>query len=149
MLKKLLDWPPIWAVLSIGFVMLIAKLLPIFDVGKFYPTWIWIVIIAVGVIYLVWAEVEFLRAKTSVIPRRKPSKLITTGPFKISRNPIYTGFAMIIFGVALKMGMLLGFLAVPIFVMIIQRRFIADEEKAILETFPDDAPKWFKKVNRW
>lgn len=149
MIKKLFDWPPIWMGLCLALIFLIAKLLPFYDVGRFFPSWVWMMILAIGLLYIIWAEIEFIRAKTTVIPRRIPSKLITTGPFKISRNPIYTGYALIILAVALKIGTFFGFVALPIFVLIIHKRFIIDEEKNILRNFPKEAPTWIKNTKRW
>ncbi len=149
MIKKLFDWPPIWMALCLALIFVIAKLLPFYNVSGFFPSWIWMVFIAVGMIYIIWAEIEFLRTKTTVIPRRIPSSLITTGPFKISRNPIYTGYALIVLGVALKVGFLSGFFVLPLFVLIIHKRFIVDEEKNILENFPQQASIWFKNTKRW
>ena len=115
----------------------------------FFSSWVWMMILAIGLLYIIWAEIEFIRAKTTVIPRRIPSKLITTGPFKISRNPIYTGYALIILAVALKIGTFFGFVALPIFVFIIHKRFIIDEEKNLLKNFPNEVPIWIKNTKRW
>ena len=146
---KYLDWPPIWAVLCVFLSWMFAQFLPIVDLSGFYASWLWILLLVVAFIYIIWAEVEFLRHKTTVIPRRSASALLTTGPFKISRNPIYTGYALIILSIALKLGSLSAFLPLPFFVWIITMRFIIGEEAALLKVFGNEYSEWSQNTRRW
>jgi len=47
-------------------------------------------LIAFGVAFNFWADSLFKKGKTTVKPREMPSKLVVSGPFKISRHPMYT-----------------------------------------------------------
>ncbi len=70
------------------------------------------------------ADKAFQRARTTVKPFEPSTTLITTGPFQISRHPMYLGFFLILLGVALLLGSLPPFLVIPIFVILIDRIFI-------------------------
>ena len=80
----------------------------------------------------------------------KPSKLLTNGLFKYSRNPIYLGLLLAILGVALlTKGSILSLSIVLIFFVITDRWYIAFEEKMMLEKFGDEYTDYCKKVRRW
>ena len=149
MIKKIFDWPPIWMGMCIVLAHFLAILLPFVTIGEYFPSWIWIAPLVVGFVYIILAEVYFLRSKTTVIPRRTPTVLLTSGPFKISRNPIYTGYALILLAAIIKIGSLASIVALPVFVWVIQRRFIAGEERQLREKFGEEARKWIENTAKW
>lgn len=51
-----------------------------------------------GLTLLLWSLVQFVRSFRVGIAAERPEKLITTGVFAFSRNPIYTAFALILLG---------------------------------------------------
>ena len=50
-------------------------------------------LIAVGLVLIAWSAWWFWRKSTSIEPREVPRRLIVEGPFRLNRNPIYTGMA--------------------------------------------------------
>src|SRR5262245_66631829 len=49
------------------------------------------VLFAVGAIIAGWGLVTFRRARTTTVPGRSSSRLVTWGPYRFSRNPMYVG----------------------------------------------------------
>ena len=92
-------------------------------------------IIALAMLLTFAALAEFRRAKTTVIPGEAPSALITSGVFRWSRNPIYLADLVVLVGFAVLWGKVLGFLLVPVFAVLLDRRFIRGEEARLREAF--------------
>lgn len=144
-----LDFPLIWMIFFSLMAFLLGKFIPIVSFAPFLVEWTWIFPFCIGLGFIIWAQYEFKRHKTSIIPRQNPRQLITSGPFKISRNPIYMGFAMIILAMVLKTGAASSLLALIGFVWVIQKRFINDEEAKIRDQFGQEAQNWFAATRRW
>ncbi len=56
-----------------------------------------LIIIGVGV--AAWSAFHFLKVKGTPVPFNPPPKLVTTGPYQFSRNPMLTGVFLILFGI--------------------------------------------------
>ena len=92
---------------------------------------------------------ELRKHKTTILPTRAASHLVTGGPFSFSRNPIYLGDAMALVGWGLFLGALSAFVVLPGFVMLINRRFIRGEEAALKAAFPDEFAAFARRTRRW
>ena len=87
--------------------------------------------------------------KTTVKPFGEPSILVTDGVFRISRNPMYLGFALILMGVAVLMRPITPYIVIPLFVVLMDRGFIKAEEQMLLEKFGAAWLEYTKKTRRW
>ena len=147
--RDLIDLPPAWATLAGAIMWLLARHLPVFDFNG--PDWrlAGIALIVAGLILMAWSAVHFWMARTTVIPRRNASALVTDGPYRFSRNPIYLGDAMALVGWGLFLGALSAFVVLPGFVMLINRRFIRGEEAALKAAFPDEFAAFARRTRRW
>jgi protein-S-isoprenylcysteine O-methyltransferase Ste14 len=92
---------------------------------------------------------EFRRAGTSVIPGEPSTVLLESGPYRFTRNPIYIGFVIFYFGLAVMLTsawMLL--LLIP--VLIILQRGVVEREEAYLQAkFGEAYRKYQARVRRW
>ena len=137
------------------FVILLAMSIlfdSIFPIVKiiFYPySLIGIILIIIGLSLTFVANFILLKKKTSIKPLEKPSELIISGPFKFSRNPIYLGMALILFGVEIVLGWLSPFLFPIMFVIIINKSFIPIEENNLEKLFGGKYLNYKKRVRRW
>ena len=102
-----------------------------------------------GLALVGWSATWFLRRRTSIEPRRRPEALITEGPYRLNRNPIYTGMTTCLVGWALWLGSPLALVPAAAFPLVITRRFILGEEAALRDAFGDDAAAWFASSRRW
>ena len=89
------------------------------------------------------------KMKTTFIPAGTPEVLISSGPFKFSRNPIYLGMLTILVGVAFLMSSLSAIFIAFVFGIIINFTWIAHEEKKLHELFSEDWENYSSKVRRW
>jgi protein-S-isoprenylcysteine O-methyltransferase Ste14 len=102
-----------------------------------------------GALLMAAAAGQMLLARTTVIPRRNPSALVTTGVFSLSRNPIYLADAMILSGAVLWMDAILALPLVAVFVWLIETRFIRDEEARLTAAFGPEFDLWAARTRRW
>jgi protein-S-isoprenylcysteine O-methyltransferase Ste14 len=78
-----------------------------------------------------------------------PSSLVTNGVFRISRNPMYLGFALMLLGLAMCLGYAIPFLVVPVVVLVLQVVFVRDEERILEGKFGDTWSTYKREVRRW
>ena len=90
-----------------------------------------------------------MKKKTSIKPFETPSAFITSGPFKLSRNPIYLGMTITLFGVETALGSLSPYIFPVIFVIIINGLIIPAEEKDLENKFGEKYLDYKTKVRRW
>ena len=93
--------PPLVQVMFFGSGMLfISKLFPLLILSIPSNVPIGILVASIGVVAAFIGVIEFRKAKTTVDPRhpQKSENLVTTGIYAISRNPMYLGFLIILFG---------------------------------------------------
>ena len=111
-----------------------------------YAGWL---LIGGGLCVALYVDLTFKRRGTTILPFREASTLVVEGPFRYSRNPIYAGMAAALVGLGITLGKPLPLLVVPVFIWLIQRHFIRQEEAELEATFGDDYRSYRKRVRRW
>ncbi|MFC1904377.1 methyltransferase family protein [Chloroflexota bacterium] len=103
------------------------------------PLWILtlsIFILILGGLICMWTAFAFIRTRGTPVPFNPPPKLITTGLYRYSRNPMLLGLFIVLLGLGLLLGSLsLIFVFVPIFVLINVLYLKAIEEKEMAKKF--------------
>lgn len=108
-----------------------------------------LILMAAGIVLNLNADSLFKKHGTTVKPFEESSVLITSGAFRLSRNPMYLGMIMILVGVCVLMGSLSPFTIVPVFAIIIDNVFIASEERMLDQRFGDSWRDYKARVRRW
>ena len=143
---KWIDLPPIWLAACIWCVWLA----PRFETYLPAQSLIGLVLLAVGLLFICLAVFEMIRHRTTVIPHLQASKLVTSGIFALSRNPIYLGDALFLCGLILRWQAHPALLLlVPAFMWVITRRFIRPEEKRLKGAFGDTYLSYCDRARRW
>lgn len=115
-----------------------------------YPFWIIGILIAIaGYILSRKANINLIKHQTSIQPFKSPDVMVTSGPFKFTRNPVYLGMALILFGIAWILGSLTPFLFPIVFVVYIDWFIVPNEELELEKVFGGKFHKYKKKVRRW
>lgn len=144
-----LDIPPGWLALCAGAAWGLDRLFPGLGLGIDWMRLMGDGLIGLGLGAMGLALWEFLRARTSFLPRRVPSSFIRRGIYRITRNPIYLGDALVLGGLILRWDVLAALPLVPLFMALITRRFILSEEAGLIAEFGDDFRNWAARVRRW
>ena len=104
--------------------------------------------VAVAAVLALSAERAFARAQTPMMPFTNASSLLTSGPFRISRNPIYLGFTLAVVGIALLSASWWPLITLPL-VVAAMTWVIRGEEQRLTEIFGDDYRRYRARVRRW
>lgn len=109
------------------------------------------VIFAMGGLIGLSGIIAFRRNKTTVDPTmpENASKIVTTGIYRFTRNPMYLGMAIGLVGGSIYKGNPLTLLAVAIFVGYITEFQIKPEEKALRVLFGEVYENYLNSVRRW
>ncbi len=108
-----------------------------------------IALIVLGFAVTAPAAQAFRRLDTPLKPFEESTVVVTTGMFRLTRNPMYLGMVVGLLGVAILLGSLVSFLPVPVFVVIIHVQFIVHEERFMEELFGAEYLAYKRKVRRW
>jgi len=107
--------------------------------------------VLLGVLISVAGVVEFRRARTTVNPLTPDaaSSLVAGGIYRLTRNPMYLGFALALLGWGIFLSNPLSLAMLFVFVGYMNRFQIAPEERALESLFGDAFKAYRSKVRRW
>jgi protein-S-isoprenylcysteine O-methyltransferase Ste14 len=128
---------------------MVDSLLGIAAFGSVFVTVVAALLLLVGFLIRVWAATYFYTHNMRVISLTPQTTLITSGPYRFSRNPLYLGGnVFIFFGAALFLGSPTAFVATAIHIPLIDL-FISREEKQLEREFAEEWRGYIKRVRRW
>ncbi|KQT88326.1 isoprenylcysteine carboxylmethyltransferase family protein [Aurantimonas sp. Leaf443] len=142
------DLPPVWAAGATLASIALGRFLPIVAL----PRWMdgaGAGSVLCGIALAAWAALWFRRKRTPIEPREAPRALIVEGPFRVNRNPIYTGMILVALGAALWSGGLSGLLPALALPFVLTKRFVRGEEVALRQAFGREADLYFAATRRW
>ena len=129
--------------------MILHYTLPLINIIEYPSNLIGFLFFVIGTVLNIWTDQLFKKVNTTVKPFEKPSTLILKGPFKISRNPMYLGMALLLVGAGFILGSITSFIGTIMFIIAMEVRFIPTEEKFMFEQFGEEFEAYKKKVRRW
>lgn len=106
-------------------------------------------IVALALVNDFWCALVLARHETTIMPHRAASRLVTEGPFRWSRNPIYVSHVAIVIGVALLISSPFVALLAPVLAFGLQKLAIEPEERHLLLKFGDDYRAYMARTRRW
>jgi protein-S-isoprenylcysteine O-methyltransferase Ste14 len=95
------------------------------------------------------AERQFKSAGANVNTFEAPTRLVTEGLFKYSRNPMYLGLALILVGVWILLGSVSPLVGVVGFILVTDLWYISYEEKRLNATFGQAYEAYRAHTRRW
>jgi protein-S-isoprenylcysteine O-methyltransferase Ste14 len=141
--------PTLWLLVAIVVQAALQFLLPLPRVIPVPWNLLGAIPVALGVILNLVADRAFHEAGTTVKPFEESSALLTGGVFRITRNPMYLGFALILLGIALLLTSLWPLLVVVGFAVLMDRAYIRVEERMLAARFGDGWQRYRSKTRRW
>ena len=148
-MKSTKTMPPTWMLIAMIAMLILNFLFPVAWIIP--PLWnlLGLIFIASGVMMNLIADQAFHQSGTTVKPFQESSTLVTNGLFRISRNPMYLGFVLILIGIAVLLRSLSPYLIVFAFVLLIDRTYIRVEERMLAEKFGTSWEQYKSKTGRW
>lgn len=143
--------PPLQAVVHAAAMRLVSAQMPALAFTVPGSQTVGAVIACMGLSLVIAGIVTLRMARTTVNPLTPGAStaLVTTGIFRLSRNPMYVGVAAALTGWALYLAHGLAFLFVPFFVLYMNRFQILPEERILSAKFSEAYARYKQSVRRW
>ena len=106
-------------------------------------------LLLIGILIGGWARITFTRSKTSLFVGDTASRLVSQGPFRYSRNPMYVAITLCCVALGLITRSAYYLVAAATFFGIIAFAYVPFEEKTLLQMFGRDYEDYRKRVRRW
>lgn len=146
-LLRQIESPPVWLAAFVLAAVLQSDYWPVWPPGRVAVAF-GCVLVALGLGLFVVAARAFRAQDTTILPRETPSRLISTGVYAWSRNPIYLADTILFAGIIILCD--LGALVlVPVFAAVLYLRFIKGEEAACADAFGAEWDAYAARVRRW
>ena len=141
--------PPLLFVAGFAFGLLLQRLIPLSGHGGKATDFVgWLLIVA-GLALGSWGVVTFRRARTAIVPNRPASCLVTTGPYSLSRNPMYGALSFVHTGGGVLVNSAWPILLLPLVLWTLYRMVVRREEAYLSEKFGSEYEAYRLRVRRW
>jgi protein-S-isoprenylcysteine O-methyltransferase Ste14 len=141
--------PPVYFLSAVVLMILLNKFFPILRWLEFPWRYVGIVFIVFGFILSAGSGMLFRRLGTQPRPGVKATVLVTKGPYRFTRNPMYLGLVTILVGLSILLGTLSPLIMIPTIILILHFNFILREEKWMESWFRESYLSYKKKTRRW
>jgi protein-S-isoprenylcysteine O-methyltransferase Ste14 len=105
--------------------------------------------IGAGLLIVGWGIITFVRHGTAIIPHQPASRLVQSGPYAFSRNPMYVGLTSLYVGLALLFNLLWPIVILPLVLVALFYLVIQREERYLTEAFGESYVPYRRRVRRW
>lgn len=141
--------PPVYFLMVLALMATLHVLTPM----AVWITWPWTLVgtapVTTGLILALLGSQRFRRVDTTLYPFETSSRLVTDGVFRYSRNPMYLGMLLVLFGMVILLGSVTSALVLPLFYTVIRWRFVRFEEHSLKQQFGPAYHEYALKVRRW
>jgi protein-S-isoprenylcysteine O-methyltransferase Ste14 len=108
-----------------------------------------VVLFSIGAFFASWSLIIFHKAHTTTTPGESSRKLVISGPYKISRNPMYVSLILAYLGEAGFLTQVWPVLFLPLTILYINTIVIPLEEAVLNTDFKEDYEIYITRVRRW
>jgi protein-S-isoprenylcysteine O-methyltransferase Ste14 len=107
------------------------------------------VLFAVGAVIAGWGLMIFHGARTATVPGESSAMLVTWGPYRFTRNPMYVGLSLAYLGEAALLKQIGPVLLLPLVLAYLNWTVIPVEEARLQDAFHDEYERYRLRVRRW
>lgn len=144
--------PPLLVAAGFGLAIWgLSTFVPALDLGLPLKATLSLLALCAAIFFGVAGVVSFRRARTTVNPHHpeSASALVTSGIYRVTRNPMYLAMALLLTALAVWLAFPWSLLGVLGFVLYIDRFQIVPEERVLTELFGDEYRRYRARVRRW
>ena len=143
--------PPVVAALAGSAMWGVSLIAPVIEAPAAWRMAVVVALVLIGAGFEMGGILAFRRAKTTVNPLRpdKSSRLVSSGVFRLTRNPMYVGLVFMLLAWAAYLSCAWALLGLPVFVLYIARFQIKPEERALAALFGSHFTDYQARVRRW
>jgi protein-S-isoprenylcysteine O-methyltransferase Ste14 len=143
--------PPIFFFVCLGCGLLLEYLYPLFliNLPLAHRVIVGGIFIMIAICFAVGGFFSLIRNKTTFNTSKSTSKIVTSGVYRFSRNPLYFSLLLLLSGVAILLTSFWLCLAIPILYVLFLFKAVKPEEEYLLQKFGEEYLLYSKKVRRW
>ena len=141
--------PPVLYLGALAAAFLLRWFWPLPFWGREVAVWGGIALVLVGLAIGVWGRQTMVRAGTNVDPRRPATAVVTSGPFRFSRNPLYVGLTLIYLGITTALDTAWGLVLVVPLLVVMHQGVVRREERYLERKFGDGYRQYRAAVRRY
>ena len=146
---NILPWPPIILLVTTVVALILGIAAPLPAIGGEVPRMLGWIMVAAGAVLDLWAALTMRRAKTNILPHRGADVLVTWGPFRFSRNPIYVANTVLLFGAGLAFANYWLIVCMIVADVLVDRLAIRREEIHLAARFGQSWSDYAARTPRW
>jgi protein-S-isoprenylcysteine O-methyltransferase Ste14 len=125
-----------------------------FRTGRFFPdskllTFMGCIIFTAGTGLAAWGWLIFWRARTTRVPGEASTTLVTSGPYRLMRNPMYVGLSVAYIGEAAILHQIVPVVLLPLTIVYLNQVVIPVEEERLHSVFGAQYRQYQNNVRRW
>ncbi len=148
---ELLVPPPVIAALLAGLMWLIVPRVPMISQLPDHHLVLCGIAALAGIVSALAGVIVVVVNKTTINPHapQKTSRLVTSGVYRYTRNPMYVGIMLVLASWALYLSHILPLLLLPVFLFYMNRFQVIPEEQILEQHFGDEYVNYKHRVRRW
>ncbi|MFS8049571.1 methyltransferase family protein [Rhizobium sp. BR 314] len=144
-------WPPVLYSVAVIIALWLQRYYPL-SLPLFWSIVAWVAgaaLVTFAVTLNVWAVKTLVESRTTVLTQRCSAYLVTTGPFRFTRNPTYLGYTLLTAGLGLLIGNLWFVAMAATAAALTTLLVIRCEEMHLLSRFGCEFEFYCKRTRRW
>jgi len=143
--------PPVYMLLMAGLMWLLDRFSPVMEIIPMPWNKLGFIVMLLAMFADGMSLMQFFRVHTSINPihPEKADVLVTSGMYRMTRNPMYMGLLLLLSGWAIILGTLSPFLALPLFIFVLTVQQIIPEEIILEQKFGQQYRDYKQSVKRW
>lgn len=107
------------------------------------------ILLLAGFALISWGLYTFASAHTGILPMRPATRIVDFGPYRFTRNPMYTGMTIMYIGGALGLNWGWALILLPVVLIAVYALVIKREEQYLISAFPTEYGDYRRRVRRW
>ncbi|MCF3110288.1 isoprenylcysteine carboxylmethyltransferase family protein [Niabella sp. CC-SYL272] len=141
--------PPVYFLLSLIAMLLLHTYLPV--AYWLHAPWkyLGIIILVGGFALSAGSAILFRKSGTHLRPGARATFVVIRGPFRYTRNPMYSGLVIMLMGLAILLGTVSPLFVIPLFFLFLHTQFVLREEKWMEQWFGETYLKYKNNTPRW
>ena len=141
--------PPIFFLAALFVMILLNSFVPIGHWLNYPWRYLGVIIIVIGFSLSLGSGIYFRELGTNPRPGTQANVLVTKGPFRFTRNPMYVGLVTMLIGVSILLGSYSPLFIIPVLFVILHTQFVLREEKWMEGWFGERYLEYKSKTPRW
>jgi len=141
--------PPVYLFFTLAFMWLLQRYYPVVQFIEEPLAYAGVIPVLFGIMMSAISAGMFVKTQTGLEPFEEATTLVTGGFYRITRNPMYLGMFMMLFGVAFLLGSISALLPMLLFALIIRNNFVLGEERFLEAAFGQSYLDYKSEVRRW